>query len=109
MKQAISGITLVISIVGIYWFILQLEMTTSNTGCGIAILIMGVLCLISMFGLVAFSNSGWKLEGTSDEWIAAALMNPLILIFYKNKEKENSIMIEKENQKWDEEYWNRRN
>jgi len=73
IKEVISGIVLVISIVGIYLFTQQMIFSTSNTGYyGIAILVMVALCLISMLALVTFSSSGWSLEGSCGEWVAAA-------------------------------------
>ena len=109
IKEVISGIVLVFSIVGIYLFTQQMIFSTSNTGYyGIAILVMVALCLISMIALIAFSSSGWSIEGSCGEWVAAAFMNPLILLFYNNKDKENDVVVMKmEHQKWDEEYWNR--
>ena len=107
IKETIAGIALVISFVGMFWFI-RLEMTTSNEGFVIAVMIMGALCLISMFALVTFSRSGWGLEGSQGEWIAAAFINPTILIFNKNMENEDAVAMERKNQRADYEYWDRR-
>jgi len=101
------GIALIISFVALFWFV-RLEMTTSNEGFVIAALIMGALCLISIFALVTFSRSGWDLEGSPGEWIAAAFIDPTILIFYKNIENEDAVAMERKNQRLDYEYWNRR-
>ncbi len=107
IEEAIAGIALVISFVGMFWFI-RLEMTTSNDGYVIAALMMGALCLISIFALVTFSRSGWSLEGSPGEWLATAYIDPTILILNKNTENEDAVTMERKNQRSDDEYWNRR-
>jgi len=96
-KQTISGITLIISIVGIYLFIYQLEIA-EGIGYAIGVLIMCALCLISIVALIALSPSGWRLEGSFEEWITAAIINPMILLFYKKEEDNTAEFIKMEYQ-----------
>jgi hypothetical protein len=60
IKEAISGIVLVGSLIAIYFFIMQLELKSFDIIYSIAILLLVVICLISMVGLVIYSKTGCK-------------------------------------------------
>jgi hypothetical protein len=88
IKEAISGIGLVGSLIAIYFFILQLELKSFDVIYSIAILLLVAICLLSMVGLVIYSRTGSKVEGSKGEWAAAIAIDSSGLLFWNRGYKE---------------------
>lgn len=105
IKEGLSGIGAIISVVGIF-VLLQFEIQASQPTYGTMILFLAGLFFVSLTGAIVFSRTGTKMEGSTGEWIVAGLINPIFLLMRKDKE-EGELPINGEAQLRDEDYWNR--
>lgn len=106
-KELIATIALVVSLFGIVALI-PYQMLSDQTASGIAILVLGIICLVSMAALITFSRTGWKVEGSPGEWAVAIGLNPINLLFWNKHRKEQLGDMEKEERERDDGYYRRR-
>ena len=107
IKEIISGILLVASLLIILLVINEhVELTTS---IGISLIIFLVLVIVffgSMIALIHYSKTGSSVEGSEGEWTAAGLLNPSVLLFRDRSGEEAHDKIR--NQRMEDEYNDRR-
>jgi hypothetical protein len=101
-KEAISGVVLLGSII-----IILLLMTSDGSNVW-AIFGLAVLALISGVALVAFSETGWRVEGSDGEWIVAMFMRPYMGLFWHRNSEERDRREDRRDRERDAEYYKHR-
>ena len=107
MKEAISGIVLIASLIAMI-LLEQLDSASPNDSYGIAILLLVIISFLSIAALVAFSRTGWKVEGSESDWGTAILLGPSALLFKNRNDKEQLRKEKKMDQEKDEKYYGQR-
>jgi hypothetical protein len=106
-KEIISGIALIGSFAGMI-ILIQLGSQSYSNAYGVAILLFILMAFVSMFALVSFSRTGWRIAGSRAEWNLAIGMNPSGLIFWNRDYKEQVENAGNKDQARDEEYYRNR-
>lgn len=105
--MAISGILLFASTLAIL-VLVQSESSSSDNSIELVVMILVLVSFLSVLAVITFSKTGWRVEGSEDEWAASTILNPSILIFRGRNKKEQEQVNEKKDQEKDDEHYRRR-
>jgi len=86
----ISVVTLIASVVGLLYLVtISLNHGASIDEIALALLLLAAVLIISVFGIIAFSRTGFRVDGTKKEWEAMMTLNPrLAALHYRNLEED---------------------
>jgi hypothetical protein len=105
-KEVISGSLLVISLL---LMIVSYQSIMSPGGFyGLLFFVSVIMVLISIYALIAYSKTGWRMAGSEGDWAGAGILNPWILIFRRAKDDDRDRNDEKEDRKKDDKYYQKR-
>lgn len=81
-KEAISFIGLTLSILSLVSLVvLSSRFSLSINTIGLCVLASTIAFMISVIGIFHYSSSGWEVEGSTLEWILAAIISPFTALF----------------------------
>jgi hypothetical protein len=68
-----------------------------NAAYGVSIVVVAVLGLFAFMASITFSRSGWRVDDSDPEWIAASRISSLSALFYltskeKRKDEQETIV-----------------
>ncbi|MDW5564300.1 MAG: hypothetical protein SA339_13880 [Methanomassiliicoccus sp.] len=82
MKQVVSCVALALAIISILAAFLLFSQVSSSIQplLSLSVVISVIVMVIAAIGIFNFSTTGWEVEGSTFEWIVAAIISPFTAI-----------------------------
>jgi uncharacterized protein YacL len=96
-EKASLAVTAIALMILFLLFVVQLGGARYDPLLGVSIVVVAAIGLIAFISSIAFSSTGWSIEGTTLEWIVAAMISPFAALFFyqtssQHRREKNEMM-----------------